>query len=189
MWTHSTETSDDDRAHKISVRRDGDPVAYANVLSLWQDNAAFRRYFISLLADSPFSAFRWETPPITAATAGCDFECVLLRYEALNRPVDRAAFSGHFDDGDIVTFQNLGRDAVLVVPCPSGDETVYGHLASFSRGASESQQHELWKAVGSALQKNPVWLSTAGMGVAWLHVRLDARPKYYGYGPYKIPPQ
>ncbi|MGI9175867.1 MAG: DUF6940 family protein [Rhodothermales bacterium] len=24
-----------------------------------------------------------------------------------------------------------------------------------------------------------MWLSTAGGGVSWLHVRLDSRPKYY----------
>ncbi len=30
----------------------------------------------------------------------------------------------------------------------------------------------------------PTWLSTAGHGVAWLHVRLDTRPKYYRYTPY-----
>lgn len=32
----------------------------------------------------------------------------------------------------------------------------------------------------------PVWLSTAGAGVAWLHVRLDDRPKYYSYRPYTL---
>jgi hypothetical protein len=31
----------------------------------------------------------------------------------------------------------------------------------------------------------PVWLSTAGGGVAWLHVRLDDRPKYYAHAPYR----
>ena len=31
----------------------------------------------------------------------------------------------------------------------------------------------------------PIWLSTAGMGVPWLHVRLDSRPKYYAFGPYR----
>ena len=31
----------------------------------------------------------------------------------------------------------------------------------------------------------PVWVSTAGAGVSWLHVRLDDRPKYYGYQPYR----
>lgn len=26
-----------------------------------------------------------------------------------------------------------------------------------------------------------VWLSTSGLGVYWLHFRIDARPKYYQY--------
>jgi hypothetical protein len=31
----------------------------------------------------------------------------------------------------------------------------------------------------------PVWLSTNGDGVSWLHVRIDERPKYYTHGPYR----
>ena len=93
---------------------------------------------------------------------------------------------------DVETFSNLGRDAVMVVPCPVGSDSAYGHLASFTRDAPEPQQHELWKAVGKAMQNRlsdkPVWLSTAGMGVSWLHVRLDDRPKYYGFAPYREPP-
>jgi len=46
-----------------------------------------------------------------------------------------------------------------------------------------------WKLVGGAMERRlgprPVWLSTAGGGVAWLHVRLDDRPKYYGYAQYR----
>jgi hypothetical protein len=57
------------------------------------------------------------------------------------------------------------------------------------RTAPGAQKHALWRAVGEAMQRRisqkPVWLSTAGMGVAWLHVRLDDRPKYYGYMPYR----
>jgi hypothetical protein len=55
--------------------------------------------------------------------------------------------------------------------------------------ASVSENHALWRTVGKTLQERiaeqPVWLSTAGGGVSWLHVRLDSRPKYYGYHPYK----
>lgn len=32
---------------------------------------------------------------------------------------------------------------------------------------------------------SPFWLSTAGMGVSWLHVRLDERPKYYRFQEYR----
>ena len=31
----------------------------------------------------------------------------------------------------------------------------------------------------------PVWLSTAGGGVDWLHMRLDERPKYYRHLPWR----
>ena len=192
MWEHSIEVLNDGRVHKLRVRRSGEPVAYRDVLSLWQNDTPFRTFFISLLADAPFPAYRWETPAITETTAGREFEFVLLRYDALERTVDRAAFSDYFNNKGVVTFDNLGRDAVLVVPCPVGNLAAYGHLASFTNGAPEAQQHELWQAAGSAMQKRlsrkPVWLSTAGMGVSWLHVRLDDRPKYYGYQSYKAIP-
>ena len=32
-----------------------------------------------------------------------------------------------------------------------------------------------------------LWLSTSGLGVAWLHLRLDHEPKYYQYAPYRDP--
>jgi len=40
-------------------------------------------------------------------------------------------------------------------------------------------------AMQSRIGDRVVWLSTAGAGVPWLHVRLDDRPKYYHYGPYR----
>ena len=88
-----------------------------------------------------------------------------------------------------MSFANLGRDAFLVVPCPTGRLSAYGHLAAFLRGAQEEQKHALWALVGKLMEQRggskSVWLSTAGAGVSWLHVRLDDRPKYYGYGPYR----
>lgn len=135
--------------------------------------------------------YRWETPPITAANANRDFEFVLIRSDCLDRPVDRLAFADYFTDQQhVVTFPNLRGDALLVVPCPVVTDSIYGHLASFVREAPSSQVDELWQSVGVAMQSrvgnSPVWLSTAGMGVAWLHVRLDSEPKYYHHQPYKV---
>ena len=39
--------------------------------------------------------------------------------------------------------------------------------------------------MSQTVNDKPTWLSTAGMGVAWLHVRLDQRPKYYAHRPYR----
>ena len=48
--------------------------------------------------------------------------------------------------------------------------------------------YRLADAIAARVGAEPVWLSTAGAGVPWLHVRLDDRPKYYGFGPYRQPP-
>jgi len=192
MWTSRSEQLAKHGAIRIRMELDSVPVTYADVLSRWQNEEDFRSFFIRLLSDSPFSAFRWETPPITTATASRPFEFVLLDSPGLANSPDPDAFAEHFrgeiQDG-VVEFSNLGKDAILIVPCPIGPHVTYSHLGAFVRQAPEPQIHALWKMVGAAMERRlsakPVWLSTAGAGVSWLHVRLDDRPKYYGYGPYR----
>ena len=36
-----------------------------------------------------------------------------------------------------------------------------------------------------AASRDRFWISTAGLGVPWVHVRLDRRPKYYQYDRYR----
>jgi hypothetical protein len=152
MWHAQIESLSDGRVQKFAVFRDDAAVTYSDVLKLWRNDKAFRSFFIALLADSPFAAFRWETPPVTAANNGRPFEFVLVQSASLDRPVNPRAFASHFTDADVVTFPNLDGDAVMVVPCPVVEDSVYGHLASFLRNAPESQVHHLWQAVGATMQ-------------------------------------
>jgi hypothetical protein len=190
MWISRTEELVGETGLKVAVGLDSFPVSYAEVLRRWQNDGEFRSFFIALLASAPFSAFRWETPPITSSTADRAFEFVLLDSPSLARKPDPNAFAEHFNGAaDVVEFPNLGNDAIMVVPCPKGPPAAYGHLAAFARQAPEGQRHAFWEVVGDAMIRrlgtSPVWLSTAGAGVSWLHVRLDDRPKYYGYKPYR----
>ena len=181
------------RTHKFCIFHDAEPLRYADVIHLWQDNEAFRSFFISTLSDVPFSAYRWETPAVTTDTINRAFEFAILNTPALARTPDPIPFARHFaaadSKADIVVFENLGKDATLVVPSPRGPAPSYGHLAAFTRQASASQNHALWRTVGETMQRQiterPLWLSTAGGGVSWLHVRLDSWPKYYGFRLYK----
>ncbi len=122
------------------------------------------------------------------------FEFVVLDRPGLARCPDPEAFAEHFVEGEIgvASFPNLGGDAIMVVPSPVAESAAYGHLAAFVRLAPEAQRHAFWQSVGEAMARRigakPVWLSTAGAGVSWLHVRLDDRPKYYGFGPYRQTP-
>lgn len=192
MWTARTDELAGGRRIRVTVARDSAPMDYAEVLSRWRDDAAFRSFFLRLLADMPFSAFRWETPPVTQTTVDRRFECVVIDSPGLAVEPDPDVFAGHFRGAgqrQVIEFANLGHDATMVVPCPVGPVSAYGHLAAFVRRAPERQQHALWREVGASVQRRlgarPVWLSTAGGGVAWLHVRLDDRPKYYAYRPYR----
>ena len=160
------------------------------MFSAWRSDEGFRSTWIGGLRTIPFNAYCWECPPVKDQSRSRPFECVFLASPSLARMTpEREAFREHFLPGcRTVAFDNLGGDAVLVAPCPLEPNRDYGHLGQFVRAAPDAQQHSLWQSVGEAIQARlgtePVWLSTAGHGVAWLHVRLDSRPKYYRYAPY-----
>lgn len=192
MFEADLEQLDRGRGLKFLVHRAGQPLDYAEVIGLWQRDSCFRSFFIALLSEAPFSAFRWETPPVAKTCLNRRFEFVLLDSPGLDVPPDSSAFGTLFAeraDRDVITFPNLGNDALLVAPLPRGPQEAYGHLAAFTRSAPRAQNHALWESVGQTLEhsvgEKPIWVSTAGGGVAWLHVRLDSWPKYYGYGPYR----
>ena len=192
MWQSKRELIDGNRIHQISIFRDNKQITYSEVIELWQQDESFLKFFISLLTDTSMPAYFWETPPLTEATIDREFEFVLIDSPKLaDIEPDPSDFQQHFESAnrEVVTFPNLGNDALLVVPCPITDIPQSTHLANFVREAPTSQQHLLWKTVGRSLQqrlgKQPIWVSTSGLDVSWLHVRLDSHPKHYAYKPYK----
>lgn len=182
------------RVLRYVISRDGSILKFYEVLDLWQVDANFREFMSGLLAEAPFAAYCWETPGLSTANITQPFEFVLLDAPAFcSRATDQSTFRSCFTFDElhsgVVTFLNEGGDATLVVPSPRTDADAYGHLAAFVRQAPSAQVHALWQVVSasvkSVLSTRPLWLSTAGGGVAWLHIRLDSQPKYYGYLPYR----
>lgn len=169
------------------------PVSYREVLSRWQNDQSFRSFFLSSLREAPFEAAGWETPALTRGSQDQPFQYALVDRPYLSTTANPEPFQSYFqgsgDEQDIVEFPNLGGDARLIAPTPRGHLEPYAHLLSFIREAPRVQQHNLWKTVGRRveedLSRHPLWLNTAGGGVDWLHVRVDTRPKYYTYTPFK----
>ena len=188
MWTIE-EAPGNETLHWTRIASAKRDVSFAQVCEGWRSDARFRTHWISSLRSISFGAYCWECPPVSESTQESAFECMFISSSSLARMgTDPDAFGEHFRPGcDVATFDNLGGDATLVAPCPeaTGD---FAHLASFTATASAERQDALWKAVGETLGTRigprPLWLSTAGHGVAWLHVRLDSRPKYYRHAPY-----
>lgn len=182
-----------DHSIKIRLLDDDRSVSFGDVLKLWQTSATYRSLFTLTLQSVPFTAFLWESPPLSKGSLEQPFESVLVDCPSLvGVTPDRQTFARYFqnDTGDgIVSFSNLGHDARLLAPCPLGPAPAYAHLAAFVRQAPEQQVHALWRNLGRELQAHlraqPTWTSTNGLGVYWLHLRLDSRPKYYHHTPYR----
>lgn len=184
----------DGRILRFQPSRDDAPLSWSDVVCRWQNEPEFRDFFVSLLVEAPFPAYFFETPPVTAATADEPFEFVLVDSQALvGVRSDQHAFSDHFalaqTDESVIEFANLRGDATLIVPYPGESLSAFSHLAEFARHAPKEQQHRFWERVGAALERRlatqRVWLSTSGLGIYWLHMRLDSSPKYYTYAPYR----
>ena len=194
MWTAKCQVNASSRITVVSLRYNGHAITFGRVIACWRDDGEFREFFINLLSEFPYSAYRWETPSVTLATQNLAFEFAVLEAKELDRPVDPSVFASHFTAAPTSTmalaFANLSGDSRLIVPRPTSTSD-FGHLASFTRQATSEQNHALWQLVGNEMTtqlcNQPIWLSTAGMGVSWLHVRIDSRPKYYAYSPYKQP--
>lgn len=125
----------------------------------------------------------WECAPFVDGYS--DFEYVVIPSAAVaSLRLDPGAFAEHRGAGLVGVFSNLGGDARLVAPTAG-----YAHLVAFLREGTSAEVHALWIAVGREVRARfgrKTWLSTSGLGVSWLHVRLDSRPKYITHMPYRL---
>lgn len=194
MWTAVANVLDPN-VQKISLFQDEIQLGYEDVILHWRQNSEFRTFYVSVLEQCLFDAFFWEHPPVTTQSIRQPYEFVLVnsaQLSAMNADPNpfQEKFSSAASGQTVIAFENLGRDAELIVPLPvATGQKIYAHFASFLRGAPEHQKHELLIVLSHALQKRiddrPTWVSTSGLGVYWLHIRLDTRPKYYSFHGYR----
>jgi hypothetical protein len=194
-WIAERDAAAPQIGQKIIIKKDGRVVTFADVITGWSDDAVFRAFFCTQLAAAPYPAFFWEMPPIRRGQIDVPYECMLIPSGTLARmPPDETAFVDQFitTSNSVVTFPNLGGDAFLVAPEQIAAPECYAHLAEFVRTGPPTQQQALFQALGQAIEQflkthdRRIWISTSGLGVAWLHIRLDTYPKYYQYQPYAL---
>lgn len=194
IWSLQSQPLETGEGVRWRLDQNGTAASFGAVLAAWREDGSFRERWSQWLAEHDATAFRWELPALTAARFKRPFECVLVTDESLARPADARSFQEHFALGanPVVVFENLRRDATLVVPRPLTPDAAFTHLADFVRTAAIDQRQNFWKVVGQTFERlsgpQPLWLSTAGAGIPWLHVRIDQRPKYYAYAPYRLVP-
>ncbi|HEY1614340.1 MAG TPA: hypothetical protein VGF97_11670 [Rhizomicrobium sp.] len=194
MWKARRRTITPAICEKVTVEGAGRTLSFAEVIQGWRDDAAFREFFLRELAATPYSAFVWEMPPVARGHIDIAYEYVAVRCDALARPrADASAFREELEAAggeSMAVFGNLGGDALLIAPRPDGNAPAWGHLAAFLHAAPLAMQHALLQALAEAILRllaatdERIWISTSGLGVPWLHVRLDSAPKYHQHRPY-----
>ena len=177
--------------HHFRILSDGVYLSFNEVAVLLQHDPDFQFWFTDLLKAAPMAAYFWETPPVAKSNFDRNFEYVVIDAPSLVRvQADPSPFRSYFDRAtqDVVRFHNLGKDAVLIAPVAHQPAEGYAHLAGFLRNAPQRQIDALWhhtfKSLTEMLSASAVWVSTSGLGVAWVHMRLDSVPKYYNHRPY-----
>lgn len=164
-------------------------LSFEDVITDWQ-SADFVIAYRDCLLGLNFLEFFWEHPSITKEQLSQDYEVSIIPTTSFQgRSPNASAFQEHFVlDQSVSVFKNLSGSAWLVVPNPTQDHSVvpdYGSLARFLRNATDAEITALFAAISihwsDQLERDTAfkYVSTHGLGVIWLHIRFDRRPKYY----------
>jgi len=159
-------------------------------------SSSFRSLLTDTILASEFDGAFMEFKAMSLSLLEAPVEFVLVNSAAVSSiSADFNAFSSQLEDSttnEVRSFANLGGDATLISPCWNENQSIqsYAHLMNFLREAPTKQVQNLWQLVGNKLEERlqhgkPVWLSTSGLGVYWLHVRVCDAPKYYSYASYR----
>lgn len=181
-------------------------LSYKNFIeNLLQENENFLKVFFESLEDATWELdnYFWECIPVSRETIDKRFEFVVTKSISLERNEKRdqefLTFKDHLvksEDDHVTSFLNLGKDAILIVPIPKRinkrNFVQYKNISQFIMNSHKfpDQQISFWKEVAIRLNENlkdniPLWLSTDGLGVNYLHVRIDFSPKYYSWKEYR----
>ena len=71
-WSHRCESALSGGATKYTLLCGDEPIGFDRALDLMSRGDSFTTYLTRLLRASPWTAYRWETPPITAARAAVE---------------------------------------------------------------------------------------------------------------------
>ncbi|MEM1357043.1 MAG: hypothetical protein AAGF89_02540 [Bacteroidota bacterium] len=170
----------------VRLFEEGRQLSWEQVLLGLQEQPTFALWYSQVLAETDLEGFLWEHPPIGVNDLTKAYEFRLYPAASMQSlPADPNTFAKYFNPSLAVHFPNLRKDADLVVPTPiSGiNISAYAHLAAFVSGAPQEQLVAFWRLVGervmALISDDPLYVSTHGFGVYWLHVRLEGRPKYF----------
>jgi len=177
---------------KFRLKKEEQYLSFKNVFELWANDSEFVEFYKTELIKLNYQAFCWEHPALKKEFLEKKYECILQRSKPLEHlPINENVFKNYiYEKEQVADFMNLGKNARLVIPTKKIDKEIYNHMGKFIRLADAEQVNEVFKSIGKIIfeeieTKKLIWLNTAGLGIIWLHIRMDTKPKYYKTKSYK----
>ena len=184
----------DQEGVRFKIKENDTHLSFKEVFEYWKIDPTFLQFYVNALNAFSLEEFFWEHPAVKTAYLDRPYEVILLKSRSFkNRKVDERSFKEKIEVKELVAvFPNLGKNATLIVPTKQHIPIIYKHLGSFLREATTEQIQAVFQALGATILSEIaagklLWLNTAGLGVLWVHIRLDTRPKYYKVRTYKNP--
>ena len=168
---------------KYRIRRDAYFLSFSDVFQLWEQDTYFVDFYISVFEQSGYYGYIWETPAISTKSLDDTFEFVIHALPKSSGLPDHGTYAGYFDtetapDG-IVSFQNLGGDALLIVPSPYRPTADYSGLAEFFREAPLGQQRRLWCELGRHAKVTPFRQASVVVCFWWWDTMAAPKDRQY----------
>ena len=135
--------------------------------------------------DNLTKAFFWQTKCITSLKDNYVEE--FIENKRLDIMEENSSFYSNYIKSSTnkyaTSFYNLSKTSILIIPIPRTGKK-FTTLKHFIDNASLEHQKKFWKYVSKEIksflkQYGQVCISTHGLGVPYLHIRLDQTPKYY----------
>ena len=128
--------------------------------------------------------FMWRTNLLSGEKKGFDHE--FIEYKGLPEEQDYTSFKSYINNSKnkyVVSFNNLSGNTLLVIPMPRKNKN-FATIKDFTDNASAAHQKKFWKKVSVLTRKEfkkhgSVYVSTHGLGVSYLHVRISHKPIHY----------
>jgi hypothetical protein len=188
------------------IKPDGSFLSWREfIIFLLKNDEDFLKVFRESLnhATEKLEAYFWECIPVSNTTEKV-FEFSVTKSHALKESSQNfGKFKGILEIAfknfqAVASFPNPSQDTVLVIPALEKDERNeikdFKNISEFTKNASFTLQNTFWSSVARDIidelgkdskSEKTVWVSTHGLGVSYLHVRIANWPKYYSCEEYK----
>lgn len=152
-----------------------------------KNNEIFRNDIINIFMECEHDNVYWEFPPFFLETKQNVAKFAIIKCGNFGKS-NSASFKNFLNnkkDNEIVIFKNLSGDTDLItINSVDPENPNFCHIMKFMKNSSHKNKHQLLKTIGKEMLKysnniDPIYLSTHGHGVPWLHVRISKFRKYY----------